>query len=565
MSTIPDALERTPPPRWAIYAAAAVLLFVVVAVWAGRARLTPMPLERDEGEYAYMGQLLLQGVPPYQQAYNMKLPGTSVAYAIIMSVFGQTQTGIHLGLIVVNAVAAGFVFLIGRRLIGLMGGLLSAACYLVVTFTGAIQGTSANAEHFVLLFALPGLWLMQRTLESGKPWSLVVSGLLLGTGVLMKQHGGAFVLAGGFVLLVHEVRQRPSHWPRSVLRLGLFGVAAMAPFLLTCLGLAAAGVFGEFKFWVFDYARTYGSHITLKMAQQNFSTSFGLIFRATPLLWLVPLLGLVALGVDRPVRRHALFMGTLLILSCLAVFPGLFFRPHYFMYVTPILSLLFGTAAVSLFRVSHRLYPIEVKMAAGVAIGVAVSALALSVWQLSTLWYVTSPRAAIRTVFAGNPFCEALEFGDYIREHSEPDARVAVIGSEPQLPFYAQRRSATAYIYMYPLMEHQPDAERMQRDAAAQIEAAEPEYLIYCLNLLSWLPNPESPTYIFEWLESYVVNYEVVGVAVMRINPQTELFDPSAYSWGDEAHSKALRIWQRQEEVFSLQRPPAMILFKRLP
>src|SRR5437899_1091529 len=70
------------------------ILFVVVV----RVRLREMPLERDEGEYAYAGQLMLQGVPPYQDAYNMKLPGTYAAYALIMAVFGQSAAGIHFGL-----------------------------------------------------------------------------------------------------------------------------------------------------------------------------------------------------------------------------------------------------------------------------------------------------------------------------------------------------------------------------------------------------------------------------------------------------------------------------------
>jgi hypothetical protein len=64
-----------------------------------RIRLLGVPLERDEGEYAYAGQLILQGVPPYTLAYNMKFPGTYAAYAAIMSIFGQTITGIHLGLL----------------------------------------------------------------------------------------------------------------------------------------------------------------------------------------------------------------------------------------------------------------------------------------------------------------------------------------------------------------------------------------------------------------------------------------------------------------------------------
>ena len=52
------------------------LLAVIVfgLVLAIRIRLLGIPLERDEGEYAYAGQLMLQGIPPYKLAYNMKFP-----------------------------------------------------------------------------------------------------------------------------------------------------------------------------------------------------------------------------------------------------------------------------------------------------------------------------------------------------------------------------------------------------------------------------------------------------------------------------------------------------------
>lgn len=45
-----------------------LLLAVIVLFSLIRLRLLDMPLERDEGEYAYAGQLLLQGIPPYQLA-----------------------------------------------------------------------------------------------------------------------------------------------------------------------------------------------------------------------------------------------------------------------------------------------------------------------------------------------------------------------------------------------------------------------------------------------------------------------------------------------------------------
>ena len=89
----------------------AVIVFgLVIAI---RIRLLGFPLERDEGEYAYAGQLILQGIPPYQLAYNMKFPGTYAAYAAIMSMFGQTIIGIHLGLLVINAATAALIFFLG--------------------------------------------------------------------------------------------------------------------------------------------------------------------------------------------------------------------------------------------------------------------------------------------------------------------------------------------------------------------------------------------------------------------------------------------------------------------
>src|ERR1700676_1525420 len=109
--------EQAPSDLRLRYFCYAALVIVVVVFAAIRIRLRTAPLERDEGEYAYAGQLMLQGIPPYQLAYNMKFPGAYAAYAVIMSIFGQSITGIHLGLLFVNAVTVALVFLLGRRLV----------------------------------------------------------------------------------------------------------------------------------------------------------------------------------------------------------------------------------------------------------------------------------------------------------------------------------------------------------------------------------------------------------------------------------------------------------------
>src|SRR5215510_4738411 len=117
----------------------AVLLVVCFSV-AIRVRLREMPLERDEGEYAYAGQLILQGIPPYQLAYNMKLPGTYAAYALLMAVFGQTPAGIHLGVIFVNASCILLVFLIAKQLFNATAAAVAGATFALLSIRPLLLG-----------------------------------------------------------------------------------------------------------------------------------------------------------------------------------------------------------------------------------------------------------------------------------------------------------------------------------------------------------------------------------------------------------------------------------------
>ncbi len=222
------------------------ILFVVVV----RVRLREVPLERDEGEYAYAGQLMLQGVPPYREMYVMKLPGTYAAYALIMAVFGQTATSIHLGLAVVNVASVVLMFLLGRRLLGEAAGVTAAVAFALLSLSPSVLGLAAHATHFVVLAALGGILLLLRACDeaqgpkskaqsqgTGDGWQVAsgrgqetgdrtpitdhrllntdyltpgvfFSGLLFGLAFLMKQHGLFFGVFGAVYLL----RVRVGEW-----------------------------------------------------------------------------------------------------------------------------------------------------------------------------------------------------------------------------------------------------------------------------------------------------------------------------------------------------------------
>src|SRR5271157_2389807 len=121
------------------WTAVALALAVLLAVGV-RLRLLSIPLERDEGEFAYLGQLMLQGIPPYKLAFNIKLPGTYAAYAGMMGLFGQTIAGIHFGFLLVNLATLVLLFLIARRLLEATQAAIDCICYALFSLSPGVLG-----------------------------------------------------------------------------------------------------------------------------------------------------------------------------------------------------------------------------------------------------------------------------------------------------------------------------------------------------------------------------------------------------------------------------------------
>ena len=141
-----------------------------------------------------------------------------------------------------------------------------------------------------------------------------------------------------------------------------------------------------------------------------------------------------------------------------------------------------------------------------------------------------TPLEATRLMYGDNPFPESIKIAEYIKEHTSEDDRVAVIGSEPQIYFYADRESSTGYIYTYALMEPHELAPRMQEEMIREIESSAPAFLVFVNVYGSWLSRPDSGTRIFRWFDQYSAEYyDQKGVADI-ISPEY-----TVYVWGDDA------------------------------
>jgi hypothetical protein len=513
------------------------LVALVIALLLGtvvRLRLLDAPLDRDTGEYAYAGQLLLDGVPPYGQINNMKMPGIYAAFAASMGLFGETRSAIHLGLLFVNAAAVLTLFLLARRFLDLFGAAAAAASFALLSLGQPVRGTVAKAEHFVVFFAVAGLLLLVRALDTRSRWLLPLSGLMFGAAFLMKQHGAAFAAFGVAYLLWRALGQRPRSIRHTARDLAFLLGGILLPLIVTFGALWSAGVFEKFWFWTVTYAWEYVSAESLSMGLQRFGTNVRPIVASSIAIWLLAGVGATATIAATEFRKRGLTALGLLAASLLATAPGLYFRPHYFIMLLPAVALLAGAGASFLSEtLSHR-QSLLLRAAPLVAL---IAALGIGVYQQRWFFFEMSPEMATRTSYKGNPFVESLEISRFIEENSSADDRIAILGSEPQIYFYAKRRSATGYIYAYHLMEIHPYARRMQEEMIAEIEAAQPKFLVFVRIPMSWLLKSQSDQTILGWAREYVAeNYRTVGVVELAS------WDRTIYHWGSEAVGYAPRF-----------------------
>lgn len=506
------------------------ILTLVVALTAGvRWRLLDVPLERDEGEYAYAAQLMLDGIPPYRLAYNMKFPGTYAAYAAALALFGESVRGVHLGLLVANALAIVLTFLVGRRLAGDLAAVLAAATYAMLSISPSVLGTAAHATHFVVVPALAGLLLLLGPRARGGR-AVLWAGVLFGLAILAKQHG-VFYLAFAAGLVGRPALFEPgAARRRAILDVGRLLLGAALPVVVTLGLLAAAGVLDRFVFWTIRYAAEYVVKDPWRSGWSRLVPATAKIASAAPLVWIAAAISFLAAGAPRARWPHSRLLATFAVFSFLSVCPGLYFREHYFVTLLPGVALLAATGAAwaqSMLSRSGR------GRFALLPVAFLIIGLAHAVWIHRAPFFEWTPHELSRAVYGRNPFPESEDVARYLRRHVPEGERIAVLGSEPQIYFLSDRRSATGYIYTYGLVENQPFAERMQREMIAEIEAADPSYVVFVGVRWSWIPSRNAPTRMFEWASALVARrYDTVGLV--------EIADdhPSRFFW-DRAASRS--------------------------
>ena len=372
----------------------------------------------------------------------------------------------------------------------------------------------------------------------------------MGIAVTMKQHGGVFVLFGATYVATSAL------WYRSRLKalardVALFGIGTAVPMCLVLLFVWRSGALRQFWFWTVTYAQKYASHAPGHVLS-TFSVHFIRAVGNTELVWILASIGLVLCLCVKATRQEGVFLLQLTIFSLLAASVGFYFRSHYFIMLLPAVALCAGGFVfVSGFLVKQFS---KVRTLHYVPLLLVLLALALAVDGQASFYLWNTPEALSRKMYSGNPFVEAVDLAQFIRKHSTVGDRIAILGSEPEILFYSRRRSATGFVYMYPLMETHKWALAMQMQMIREIEDAKPQFLVLVKMPASWLRTKTSELRILHWADDAEKSGDFRQVGLIDFLSATD----SVSYWGKESRGKRprghwwIKVLERKERASGL-------------
>ncbi len=484
-----------------------ILLGTVGVILFIRYRYLNVPFGRDEGEYAYGANILLQGKELYSNVYSLKWPGIFFIYSAVIGILGKSVWAVHTGLLIFNLSTSLVIYKILGSLISNVPAVIGSISFLVFMVQKEIQGIFANIEHFAIFFLSLGIYRLLGYWKSNNKFDLFGAGLFSGLALINKQHAVGYIVAIGIGIVIKcYFDQETRLWFRSLIT---YGLGVICPVLLVVLWAVTFDNFDRFWFHTVIYAHEYTGILSMKEGLFVLTKRFKETLFVNPGLWLSAYLGLLIIprsGLDRHIMTllYLLFIGAFIAMSF-----GFYYRPHYVMFMPLVLSILIGVSMNFIFEYKKWL-PISIFIAS-VGYYFASDRNYLFIW---------TPDEAVDEIYNLEPFQATMTIGKYLKVNSLPTDRILIVGSEPQVNFYANKNTVTGYIYTLPLVEDQVFSGDMTSEWVKEFTTSSPEFIVIMGPWIPFVRGNNGFTKIWDTTQHYINdnNYILVGILEMSGN-----------------------------------------------
>lgn len=139
---------------------------------------------------AFLGRQVFKGGGFYSTPWSMKPPGEPLTYGILYLLAGlkNWELSVRIFTSVLNSLASLVIFLLGRKIVSPVAGLLAAFFWAIFSSGGTFAGTSAYAEMFMPFFTVLGIYIFFVCKDNVRKRNLIFfAGLSLGISLLYKQ------------------------------------------------------------------------------------------------------------------------------------------------------------------------------------------------------------------------------------------------------------------------------------------------------------------------------------------------------------------------------------------
>ena len=322
-------------------------LLIVVLTMAVRMPLLNIPLDRDEGEDAYIGWRMGLHELPYRDWVDLKSPGIFWIYRLALALPLESVRAIHLVGALCAAASAGALFVLARRFLETFWAAVAAVLLGLLSADPAVQGNAANTELFMQLPLLLSLLAFFGALAGGghRRKLMFLCGALAGLAALVKQ---AAALHWVFLLVVYPMFCEKGERRRKTL---IFAAWSGAGAVVVWGGVMVYFLFQhaghEFIHSVLFHNLDYLGIVAPEDRLAHFKGAVGGLFKSQAIIWLLCIAGSADL-LRRRQRRWFSFLLLWTLTSAIGVNTSGSFLPHYFQSLLPPLSLAAALGAASL-------------------------------------------------------------------------------------------------------------------------------------------------------------------------------------------------------------------------
>lgn len=394
----------------------------------------------DEGVYLTLGMAIRKGLTLYSQIHDNKPP-----LLYYLAAIGRTVFGFRLLLFFVMVPTIYYFYRLSLHFFNQKITRIITLIFLIITSIPFLEGNIANAEIFMLLPTILGVYLF---LSSRKSYfTYLISGLLLGLAFTLKV---PVIIEFGFLflwLIFSNLNEFKNKLSSILIKLLIFGSSFLIPIILFGIFFALKGAFPLFLnsalLQNFSYLSSWATG-----SQTASVSSGGLFTRLIVLLffWLTVFLFKKKKFIDSHFSFLLFWFGATIFGSLLSTRP----YPHYLIQVIPPLCLLLPI----IFNFREIIYSI-ITIFCFIAFFLITQK--YHFYSFSTLsyykaFYLSGSINKFHQYFDSD-VSSTYEIGQYINQNSSPEDRIFVWGDMPYIYALSNRLPPGRYTVAYHIVD----------------------------------------------------------------------------------------------------------------